>query len=75
MLEAMRYAIYQAIQDAKRQEEFANIAGEPIGDDGGYNAVEHSLERALLEVRELREHAHDWDGNGYCVVCGADGAA
>ena len=75
MIEQMRSAIRQAIAAAKRSEEFAALAGDPIGDDGGYQVVEHELERALIEVRELREHAHAWDGEGYCMVCGADGAA
>lgn len=75
MTEAMRAAIRDAINAAKKQEEFASLAGEPIGDDGGYHAIEHELERALAEVRELRSHEHQWDGEQYCTVCGADGAA
>lgn len=75
MLEAMHFAIQGAITHAKRQEEFGDLAGEPCGDDGGYQAVEHVLERALTQVRELRAHAHDWNEDSYCTVCGADGAA
>jgi len=74
MLQAMSDAIQDAIRRASRQEEYASLAGEEI--DGGYWAVEHTLERALEQVRELRGHAHQWDSeDGFCTVCGADGAA
>ena len=75
MVEAMHHAIQDAIRDAARQEEYASLAGEPIGDDGGYQVIEHVLERALNQVREMRDHSHSWDEDGYCRICGADGAA
>ena len=33
------------------------------------------LKRARREMQELAQHPHQWGGDDYCTICGADGRA
>jgi len=42
------------------------------------NQLDHAigqLKRARAEMQKLSKHAHQWDSNDYCSICGADGRA
>lgn len=66
------FEIKAAIRKAVRNDEYADLAGEP-----GYalKDILYTLEAAKEDVRELLGHEHQWGENDYCGTCGADGRA
>lgn len=74
-----RATLSSLIHDALRSQEYYDLSG-PWGDGPDepahpLNDLEAALSEALAEVRSLRVHAHEWDDDSRCVVCGADGLA
>lgn len=77
------------LSDAARQEEYMSLAGLDAGDlltdeeraagaDAplvGYAELEQALRDGLAELSRLRSHAHAWDNDQRCTICGADGLA
>lgn len=75
----VRIQIQEAIRRAKASVEYADLAGLSFApDEGGahpYDVIECDLLEALLDVRVLRAHVHQWDSENRCAICGADGEA
>lgn len=49
-----------------------------LGGDGGQSPLEAliaDLKQAMEEAEAMLHHAHVWNGEDYCDVCGADGRA
>jgi hypothetical protein len=58
--------------------EGADLAGEESPYQwhlGRIDAAIGHLKRFRREVQGLSKHAHDWNDNDYCSICGADGRA
>ena len=58
--------------------QYADLAGEgdPYGD--ALRDIDHvisMLKRFRAEVQQLSGHAHRWNDDDYCSLCGADGRA
>lgn len=75
----LREVLSGLIHDATRAQEYYDLSG-PWGDGPDepvhpLNDMEAALVEALAKVRDLRDHAHEWDADDRCVVCGADGLA
>lgn len=68
------------ISETARSVEYADLAGEPAkpvykaskAEIGKAIAI---LKRAHAELCELEGHAHRWNSDDYCSICGADGRA
>ena len=35
----------------------------------------NDLRQYILDVNSLANHTHNWNNNGFCSICGADGNA
>lgn len=68
----MNEAVSAGIAHASRAREYADIAGE---EDDSFQLLEDQLQSALVEVRSVRHHQHEWNEDDYCDICGADGRA
>lgn len=62
------------IADALRSAEYRDLAGVDDGPDP-LAELEKELTDAVERVRELRTHAHKWNADDYCSICGRDGRA
>lgn len=40
-----------------------------------YEEARLALLKVYRDVRELQKHVHQWTGDDYCAICGADGRA
>ena len=77
------------LSEACREDEGFNLAGigpeELLTDEEraagtepplvGVAALEAGVRDALAEIERVRQHAHQWNEDSICSVCGADGAA
>lgn len=70
--EQVRSAVHLAIEAANHEAQMADLAGE---EDTSFQYLEDQLKAALSEVQRVRHHAHAWNENDYCDICGADGRA
>jgi hypothetical protein len=64
--------------EAMRSNEFADLAGEPSEYPRYLADIDHTigqLKRFRAQLQALSGHAHRWDENDYCSICGADGRA
>jgi hypothetical protein len=65
--------------DAMKAAEYADLGGydaNPYGDLAKQiDRTIGMLKRTRAEVQALRSHAHKWNSDDYCSVCGADGRA
>lgn len=69
----IRVAIGNAIGQLNRDYEIANMYGEKVEET--YAMLADALEAYAREVRGYENHAHQWNDDDYCSVCGADGRA
>jgi hypothetical protein len=72
-------ALERAKSEANRDREMQDLTGVDCDAEGNphdpYQALEEMLTQALREVKTLRLHAHVWNDEDLCSVCGADGRA
>ena len=74
-LNARRY-----VHETGRRAQYAELAGEStvpvykarLAEIGRAIAA---LKRAHADLSELQAHAHEWNDDGFCSICGADGNA
>lgn len=65
-------------REATRSAEFADAAGEEAPYKhvlGDIDAAIGQLKRFRHEMQKIAGHAHDWNDDDYCSICGADGRA
>jgi len=73
ILNPLKDAIHEALGKLRREYVSADMAGERPSCT--YEDLKADLEDAVGLVRITRDHAHDWNEDDYCNVCGADGRA
>lgn len=70
MFPTLEKQISESIEYAKRHHETAYLAGEvPMA----YEHLRTIFDDALATVEFLQTHEHEWDENGFCFHCNADG--
>lgn len=65
-------------RESCNQMEGCDNAGEPSPFPYILGDIDHAigmLKRYRAEVQALATHAHEWNSDDYCNVCGADGRA
>ena len=73
-------AIRRLPRAAARSAEYAELAGEHGADVylcavDQLDALLRAIKEAKADLASLRRHAHEWNEDNYCSVCGADGCA
>lgn len=61
--------VAQAIRDSHQLSAMGEDDRQP------YHEAIEQMQLAISVLTELRDHAHDWDEDYYCAICGADGGA
>lgn len=64
--------------ETKRSAEYANLAGEGHPYRDALARIDASicfLKHFRADVQRLAGHAHKWNSDDYCDICGADGRA
>ena len=73
VLDPVFFAIHGAMTELNSEYERADLAGVEVITT--YDDLEKVLTDGLEYLRSVRGHAHQWNDDGYCDVCGADGRA
>jgi len=58
--------------------QYADLAGEEPPYAHALREIDHAIgtmKRFRAEMQRLAHHTHEWNGDDYCRVCGADGRA
>lgn len=77
-LELITVSAARFYNETARAAESADLAGEGSPYPRALGEIDASigyLKRYRQELQALAQHAHVWDENDYCTVCGADGRA
>lgn len=77
ILRKLQYTIDDAIRAAAKEQESLSLSGCGKEDfDKGwlppYVRIIRVLNHGVKETKKMRDHEHDWNGDDYCNICGAD---
>ena len=72
--------IVPSAREAARNAKYFELSG--MDGPNPYDAALNCIGRAIAELRQearaikaLKNHAHNWNDDDYCSICGADGRA